>query len=192
MSILLIRILLFCCIPVGIFILVKGIKLIRRSFYGTVFLEIAYSEGGGRFTLIEAGSFSIWLKAPLLKRVALDKYKPQIYNVATGEELHLSYSITGMHANGFYEGRQEIFTFSAEPGEYQLQLIKGSSLSGLQSIITRLMPSGDNIDLSKHFLQVRETQPAILAFLAIPIIILGVGGIIGGFVLGLLADQVFK
>ncbi|WP_262497428.1 hypothetical protein [Mucilaginibacter auburnensis] len=31
-----------------------------------------------------------------------------------------------------------------------------------------------------------------LTFLAIPIIILGGGDIIGGFVLGLLADQVFK
>jgi hypothetical protein len=32
----------------------------------------------------------------------------------------------------------------------------------------------------------------VFTFLAIPIIILGGGGIIGGFVLGLLADQIFK
>lgn len=192
MNILLIRILLFCCIPVGIFILIKGIKLIRRSFYGPLLLEISYSAGGGRFTVTDAGNFSIWLKAPLLKRVPIDKYRPRVYRVATGEELRLSFSVTGMHANGFSEGRQEIFTFSATPGEYQLQITEGSSLSGLQSIIARLIPPGNNIDLSKHFLQVRKTQPAILAYLAIPIIILGGGGIIGGFVLGLLADEVFK
>lgn len=191
MSILFIRILLFCCVPAGIFILVKGIKLIRRSFYGPVFLEISYAEGGGDFTLTDAGNYSIWLKAPLLKRVPVDKYRPHVYHAATGNEVALSYSITGMHANDFEEGRQEIFTFTAEAGEYQLHITEGSSLSGLQSIIAQLIPSGD-INLTKHFLQVRKTQPAILAYLAIPIIILGGGGVIGGFVLGLLADEVFK
>ncbi|WP_158827411.1 hypothetical protein [Mucilaginibacter lacusdianchii] len=172
--------------------LVKGIKLIRRSFYGPVFLEISYQQGSGKFSVTEAGNFSIWHKAPLMRRVPIDKYKPQIFNELTKEEVRLSYSFTGMHANGFNEGRMELFTFYAQPGNYTLQITEGSSLSGMQSVVAKIIPSSNNWDLSRHFIQVRKTQPQIFVFLAIPIIILGAGGIIGGFVLGLVADQVFK
>lgn len=192
MSILFIRIMLFCCIPAGIFILVKGIKLIRRSFYGPMFLELSYLQGTGQFTLIEEGDYSVWHKAPLLRRVPIDKYRPHIYNDLTNEEVSLSPSYLGMQANGFDQGRLELFTFSAGPGNYTLMLKEGSSISGLQKMIANFIPQPDGTDLSKHFIQVRKTQPKLLAFLAIPIIVLGAGGIIGGFVLGLLADQVFK
>ncbi|CAM3777337.1 hypothetical protein MUGA111182_09055 [Mucilaginibacter galii] len=192
MSILLIRILFFCCVPIGIFILVKGIKLIRKAFYGPLFLELSYLQGTGHFTLTEEGDYSVWHKAPLLKRVPIDRYRPHIYNDLTNEEVNLSRSYSGMQANSFDDGRIELFTFSASLGNYTLQLKEGSSISGLQKVIANIIPQSDGADLSKHFIQVRKTQPVLLTFLAIPIIILGGGGIIGGFVLGLLADQVFK
>lgn len=192
MSILFIRILLFCCIPVGIFILVKGIKLIRKSFYGPLFLELSYLQGTGQFILTEEGDYSVWHKAPLLRRVPIDKYRPHIYNDLTKEEIKLSRSYTGMQANSFEDGRIELFTFFAGPGTYTLQLKEGSSVSGLQQVISNIIPQPAGADLSKHFIQIRKTQPVLLTLLAIPIIILGGGGIIGGFVLGLLADQIFK
>ncbi len=192
MSILLIRILLFCCIPVGIFILVKGIKLIRSTFYGPLFLELSYLQGTGQFALTEGGDYSIWHKAPLLRRVPIDKYRPHIFNDLTHEEVSLSRSYLGMQANGFGDGRLQLFTFFAGPGNYTLTLKDGSSISGLQKMIANVIPQPEGTDLSKHFIQVRKTQPILLTILAIPITILGGSGIIGGFVLGLLADQVFK
>jgi hypothetical protein len=190
MSIILIRVLFFCLIPVGIFVLVKGIKLVRKSFNGAILLEMPYLQGSGQFSVTEAGDFSIWHKAPLYKRTPLHQYRPHIYNTATNEQLPVSKSYFGMQSNDFSEGRMEIFNFVAPVGTYTLKVEEGTSLSGLQIVIANVIPPG-NPDLSKHFLQIRKTQPKILAFLAIPVIILGAGGIIGGFVIGLLADQLF-
>jgi len=44
MSITLIRILLVCCTPIGIFILMMGIKLIRAGFSGQILEEISYQQ----------------------------------------------------------------------------------------------------------------------------------------------------
>jgi hypothetical protein len=190
MSIILIRILFFCLIPIGVFILVKGIKLTRKSFHGALLLEMPYLQTSGQFSVAEGGDFSIWHKAPLLKRTPLDQYKPHLYNSVTNEELPVSKSYSGMQTSDFSDGRMEIFTFVAPVGNYTLKLEDGTSLSGIQSVIANAVPSG-NLDLSKHFVQIRKTQPQIFAFLAIPITILGAGGIIGGLVFGLLADQLF-
>lgn len=192
MSVLLIRILLFSCVPIGIVVLVKAITMIRRSIYGAVILEIPYLDGSGKFAIQEQGNFSIWHKAPLIKWVPVEKYKPSIYAEQSGEQIPLSYSITGMHANGFYEGRIETFVFEAAPGNYILRLTAGSSITGLQKMAAKIIPVNTNAGLSKHFIQIRKSQPQLLLFLSIPLTILGVGGILGGFVLGLLADQVFK
>jgi len=44
MSITLIRILFVCCTPIGIFILVMGVKLIRAGFSGQILEEISYQQ----------------------------------------------------------------------------------------------------------------------------------------------------
>lgn len=191
MSITLIRILFFCLIPIGIFILIKGIQLIRKSFNGLLLLEISFLQQSGKFSIGKAGNFSIWQRAPLLKRTPVDQFKPHIINLQTNEEVAIFHSISGMQANNFSDGRMEMFTFSAPAGEFQLELRSGTSVTGLQSALTKLIPKG-NLDLSKYFIQVRVSQPQIFAFLAIPIILIGAAGIIGGFVFGLLADRLFQ
>ncbi|RZJ82414.1 MAG: hypothetical protein EOO47_00650 [Flavobacterium sp.] len=145
----------------------------------------------GNFSVQKAGNFSIWLKAPILSRTPIDLYKPEIFNSETKEELPISYSYTGMHSNNFSDGRAEIFTFTAPIGNYNLSLIEGTSATGLDRLVTIISPAG-NLNLSNYAIQVRESQPQYYAYLAIPIIILGGAGILGGFVIGLLADQLFN
>lgn len=185
------RILFFCLIPIGIFALVKGIKLISKSFNGKVILEIPYSQESGKFSISKEGIYSIWQKGKLLKRTPIDKFRPHIYNELTNEELDISTSLLGLHYNDFSTGRMEIFTFHAPVGDYRVELKEGTSIAGLQNLITKLIPY-ESVDLTSFFIQIRESQSRVFTFLAIPIILFGAFGILGGFILGLLADQIIK
>ena len=186
-----IRILFFCLIPIGIFVLIKGIKLMRRSFNGKVLLEIPFSQLNGQFYVSKGGTFSVWQKGKLLKRTPVDKVRPFIYRESTKEELKLNYSLLSPRTNDFSTGRMELFTFYAPIGNYKVELKEGTSLFGFQNVISKAMPS-TVIDKTEFSIQIRESQPQIFTFMAIPMLILGMGGIIGGFVLGILADQIIR
>ena len=84
----------------------------------------------------------------------------------------------------------ELFRFSAPAGKYTLKLIPGSSISAVENSIINLLPA-KMVDYDKYFIQVRESQPTFLVFVAIALIVLAGFCIIGGFVFGLLADQIF-
>lgn len=191
MSITLIRILLVCCIPVGIFILIKGIKLIRGGFNGELLQEMSYQQGITEFTIQHSGYFSIWQRSPLLTRTPVDRFKPIIEDINTQQQIDVNPAYLGARTNGFSEGRMEVFTFSAPAGKYLLKIVEGNNLSVIQIAIASIIPLG-SIDLSKHFLQIRKSQSSLLTLAAIPVILLGAFGIIGGFVFAILADQLFK
>jgi len=190
-TLIILRILFFCLIPIGIVALITGIKLVRKSFYGNILFEIPYSQKIGQFSVLKAGTFSIWQKGQLFKRAPFDRFRPHIYNELTNEELQTSFSLFGLRSNGFSTGRTEIFTFYAPIGNYKIELKEGTSVPKIQVLISKILPF-DPFDLTKYFIQIRETQPKIFVFLAIPIIFFGVFGIIGGFVLGLLADKILN
>ncbi|WP_114789605.1 hypothetical protein U0035_08695 [Niabella yanshanensis] len=185
------RVLFFCLIPIGIFLLIKGIRLVGKSLSGTVLLEIPYLQKTGQFTVVKAGYFSIWQKGTLLKRTPVDQFRPYVYNELTNETLMLNFSLMRPQVNSFSAGRIQIATFRAEPGNYKLELGHGTSLSKWESLLANavLFPK---IDLTKYFIEVRTSQSPLFIFLAIPLILLGAFGIICGVVLGLLADQIVK
>ncbi|MGV8993719.1 MAG: hypothetical protein ACOH1O_06405 [Flavobacterium sp.] len=191
MSILLTRILLFCLMPLGAFILYHGIKILRKSFNGKVMLEMPYLQKNGEFTILKSGIYSIWQKGEMFRKTPIDQFSTHIYEKATQQEINLSYSLMSPRTNDFSTGRMEIYTFHATPGIYELRLQDGSSVSNVQSFISKLVPL-QSVDLSKYFIQIRESQSQLFTLLGIPITLVGAFGIIGGFVLGLLADQVFK
>ncbi len=182
------RILFFCLIPIGIFLLVKGIRLVQKSLGGTVLLEIPYLQKTGQFTVLKAGYFSIWQKGSLRKRTPINQFKPYIFNEQTNELLKLSFSLMRPQVKGFSVGRMAICSFFALPGNYRLELREGSSVSKLEGLLANVVPVG-KIDLAKYFVQVRASQFFLFTFLAVILIVLGAFGIIGGLVLGLLADQ---
>ncbi|MEO5911620.1 MAG: hypothetical protein ABIP95_12075 [Pelobium sp.] len=188
--ILYIRIFFFCLIPIGAFILYHGIKILRKSFNGKVMIEMPYLQQKAEFTIIKSGIYSIWQKGELFRKTPLDQFSTHIYEKASQQELNLMYSLMSPRSNDFSSGRMEIYTFDATPGVYELRLESGSSVSAVASFVFKLVPL-PSIDLSKYFIQVRESQSQLFTLLGIPICLAGGFGIIGGFVLGLLADQLF-
>ena len=191
MSIILLRVLFFCLSPIGIFILIKGITLIRKTFNGKILLEIPFLENSSEFSVTEAGNFSIWQKGEAFKRTPVDKFKVRIFKAITNEEIKLNTSLLSPRTNDFSTGRMELYHFFAPVGSYRIIFQQGSNVSGFGSLIGNMLPV-QPINLSKYFIQIREAQPQINSLIAIPMILLGVLGTVGGIILGILAEQVIK
>ncbi len=189
MKLLVLRLLFFGLVPIGIFIFIKGIRLIRKAFNGKVLLSIPYLQNDGQFSVTKAGQFSVSQKGPIFKRTPIDKFKMHIYETSTNKELKLQFSLLRPHKNDFSTARVELFRFYASEGNYKIAFKEGSNIPKLESVIGNIMPL-PTVDLSKYFIEIRESQSQIITFLAILIILLGIGGAIGGFVLGLLADAI--
>ncbi|WP_300674580.1 hypothetical protein [Soonwooa sp.] len=191
MNLVTIRVLLLCLIPIGIFILIKVIKIFKKSFSGAVISEIAFSENGGQFSIEKAGYFSVWQKGQMFKRTPVDKFKVCIYDESTKEEVDLNISVLRPQINDFSTGRMELYRFYAPIGNYKIEFRQGSNISKLESFIGGLMPL-QPVDLSKYSIQIRESQPQFLTALAIPLGIIGFAAVICGLVFCLLADQLFN
>ena len=185
-----VRILLFCLVPLGGFILYHGIKILRKAFNGKVMLEMPYLQQTGEFTIGESGVYSIWQKGEMFKKTPINQFSTHIYEKGSNKKISLNYSVLRPNSNDFSTGRMEIYTFSAKPGVYELRLEDGSSISNVESFISNLIPL-PSVDLAKYFIQVRESQSQWVTLLGIPVALLGFFGILGGFVLGVLADQLF-
>ncbi len=182
------KILFFSLIPIGIFILIKGIQLIKKTFYGKVLLEIPYLQKIGHFSVTKAGKISINHKGQSFRRTPIDKFTPHIYNEETHQEVKIHYSLIRPRTNDFSSGRMEVYYFYAPVGKYRLELKDEENLLKNEGVIAN-MTSAKPIDLSKYFIEIRETQSSVITFIAILLITFGGVGIIGGFVLGLLSDQ---
>lgn len=191
MNLILIRILFFCLIPIGIFILIKAIQLLRKAFNGKVILVIPYLQNGEQFSVTKAGNFSVWQKGQMFKRTPVDKFKLHIYEASTNEEINLNFSLLRPQTNNFSTGRMELYRFYAPVGNYKMEFREGSNISKLESAIGNIIPLSP-ADLSKYFIEIRESQSQLITLLAIPMLLVGVFGAVAGLVLGLLADQIIK
>ena len=190
MSILSSKILLFLIVPIGIFTVFKAIKLLRNAFNGDVLLALPYYDSVGSFTVSESGIYAIWHKGPLFKRAPLAHFRPHILNTSTNKESKIYSSIMSPRSNNFATGRMELFTFRAEIGHYKLKLVPGSSTSRLQAILGNAIPLAD-IDLNRYSIEVKKSQSQVLTILAIPLLLLGILGIVGGLIIGLLDENFF-
>jgi hypothetical protein len=84
----------------------------------------------------------------------------------------------------------ELFRFSVQPGVYFLELTEGSSISGIEKNLIDLIPAKD-ADPDKYFIQVRESQSRFTLLAGIILIVSSGFCIIGGLVIGILANQIF-
>ncbi len=190
MSILSIRILLFILILIGIFIVFKAIKLFSNAFNVVILLTLPYNDNAGSFTVSKPGVYAIWHKGPLFKKTPLYQFRPHILNTATNKEIKINRSILSPRSNNFDTGRMELFTFKAEAGHYELKLGPGSSTSRFQAMIGGAIPLA-NIDSNHYSIEIQKSQAQICTILAIPLLLLGIAGIVSGLVVGLLAAKIF-
>jgi hypothetical protein len=181
-----IKFLLLGLIPVGIVILVSSIKLVKKTFSGNVVLEIPYALKSAEFILDKPGYYSIWHRGSFFTKAPLDQFRPGITDLSTGLPVKLSSRLFRPHANNGRSARMELFRFSALPGTYRLELKEGSSISRAEERVINAIPSG-KVDYDHYFIQVRESQPALLSYFGIAMIALGGCCIIGGLVSGILS-----
>ncbi|MGJ1286119.1 hypothetical protein ACR79P_09740 [Sphingobacterium spiritivorum] len=191
MTLLSLQILFFCLIPIGVFILIRGIQLIRKTFNGKIVLEIPYVQKAGTFAVTKAGNFSVWQKGEIFKRTPVDKFRLHICEKSENQEIKLNPSLLRPQTNDFSTGRMELYRFYAPVGSYSVELNEGNTVSNFESAVTNAIPL-PSADLSKYSIQIRESQSLIATIVAIPMILLGIFGTVGGLVLGLLADQILK
>lgn len=187
----LLRIMLFCLIPIGAFLLYKSIMMVRKTFGGKVLLELPFTQKSATFEIPQAGVYSIWQKGQYFKKLPVDKFKPVICNELTKEKIALTPSIFRPNSNDGITVKIELFRFSAEPGKYSIDLIEGSSITKLETVISSLFPA-KKADINKYYILVRESQPFYYVLLGIPLIVVSGLLMIGGLVIGILADQIFK
>jgi len=190
MNILFYRIFFFCLVPAGIFILVKGIQLISKAFNGVLLLALPFTQKSGAFKVVQTGNHAIWQRGQLRRRTPVDEFRPQIVDLRNGDILPLNKSVFTARSNDFSTGRMEMFSFYATKGKYELQLVPGSSVSGLQKVLGKVVPL-KMVDPEKYFIEIRESQSQFLTMLGIPMILLGVFTTIGGLVVGILAHKIF-
>ena len=187
MTILYYKILLFCVMPLGLLLLIIAIRMLWRATNGKILLTLPFNDRLGTFTVTQAGVYSIWHKGPILKKTPAGDFKPHIINLATNEVVKIKASIMSPRSNGFSTGRMELFTFNAPAGEYELSLIAGSSVSSFQKAIAKVVPLA-NIDLNQYFIEIRQSQSQLLTMLSIPLLLLGMAGMVCGLVFGLLIE----
>jgi hypothetical protein len=184
----LIRILFFCLVPVGIYLLILSIGMVRKGFNGAILVEIPFAARRVNFTIPKPGDYAIWQKAPLFQKVPVDTFKPVITHQSTGEKAMLSASFSRASSNDGSTGSMELFTFPARAGDYTLELTEGSSISALESMVGKAIPT-KKVNAGQYFVQVRENPPFYYAIVGIPLIVVSGLLIVGGFVLGMLAHQ---
>lgn len=190
-----IRIFLFALVPAGIFLLVKGIRLLSRSFNGEMIIEVPFTHKSTIFSIPGQGTYAIWQKGKIFQKTPANQFRPVIINTATNKEVPLSVSLLAPNTNNGSTGRMMMFSFQAEPGSYQLNLADGSSISRVESVISDSISRVAGIrSVAPHeyFIQIRKSQPAIMTLLGLLLSLAGGIITIGGFVLGLLAGKLFN
>jgi hypothetical protein len=79
----------------------------------------------------------------------------------------------------------ELFRFEARPGMYRLELTEGSSVSGVERMLSRLFPV-KKADPGQYFILIRQSQPLYSLILGILLATLSGLMMIGGLVSGIL------
>ena len=193
MNLITFKILFFICIPIGIFLLVAGIKRVYRVFNSKVIVGTQMLVKSVSFEITKSGNYAIWIKAPIFRTNHLDKIKPKIYNQDNQKYIKLQYNFFSSQytrSNNGSVGQMKLFTFKAEKGNYQLELVESSSLylQFQKQIVGTVLKEAD---IAKCVIQVRENTPSFYGLSGVLLIVLGAGGSIAGFVLGLLTEKIW-
>jgi hypothetical protein len=185
------QLLFFGLIPVGMIILIFSITMVKKTINGNIILEIPFRQKSAEFILPDPGNYSIWHKGQFFRKAPLEEYKPEIISQSTGQKIGLSSLLLRPNKNNGINARMELYRFYAPAGKYILELTGGSSISAVEKSIIRLVPAKE-VDVNKYFIQVRESQSTFLVLTGIVLIVLGGLCVLGGLVIGILANQIFR
>ena len=171
--------LLFLLVPVGIYLMVIGIKKVSGFAKAKMIYEMPVSLIDGSFTLEYGGKYDIWLCGKKYSVSPIYNLDIKLKNNATGKFVILYPDFFRTTASSFKDVRVKLYTFSAESGSYNISLT--DRVEERENII-----NNRGIDYRKFSIQIRENVQGITIFLGVLGIILGFMAIDVGLVFPLL------
>lgn len=185
------QILFYALSPVGIYLLVKTIGMLKKMLNGHIIVEMPLTHHQVVFTIPKQGTYAIWQQGKLFKRTITGIFDLKLTRESPGTEIALSTSLFSPHVNSFEAGRIEWKRFDAAIGNYKLEVIKLTDRPLAERLLARIAPVSA-IDYSQYSLQVRQSLPAYHMVISIPLIMVSLGLIFGGPVLAINAADVAK
>lgn len=182
------RILMFSMIPIGIFLLVKIIRMLKKTFNGKIIAEIPFQQKSGAFELSESGHYAIWQKGKLFRKTPIGDFKLQIQD-ESGTIIRLNPTWFSVHKNGWDTGRSELKKFTAAAGKFTLSILDQTDSNFLRKMLKDTLPVKP-VDQNYYFIQIRESQPVYYFLIAIPLLTLSGFLMIIGLVAGLVGPQI--
>lgn len=190
-------VLLYVSIPLGIFLLVKGIKMVRKVLAQDILMEMPMSKKTIDFEIQESGQYAVWVKVPVLKFNHLDKIKIAIYNKDTEKYVTLWKKVIGVKSNDGSVAQGKFLTFTVEAGNYKAELLEGTQLILLERFIWLFNGWWYKLifkeaDIDKCFFQVRKDTPPLYGLRTTLTTVLGGVIILVSIVFMALAETFFE
>ena len=171
--------LLFLLVPVGIYLMVIGIKNVSGFAKAKMIYEIPVSSIDGSFTLEDGGKYDIWLCGKKYSVSPMYNLDIKLKNNATGKFVILYPDFFRTTASSFKDVRVKLYTFSVESGSYNISLT--DSVEERENIINNRV-----IDYKKFSIQIRENVKGLTIFVGSLCIIFGFMAIDVGLIFPLL------
>ena len=173
------RYLLFLLVPVGIYLMVIGIKKVSGFAKAKMIYEMSVSSIDGSFTLEDGGKYDIWLCGKKYSVSPIYNLDIKLKNNATGEFVILYPDFFRTTTSSIKDFRVKLSTFDADRGSYNISLT--DSVEERENII-----NNRGIDYKKFSIQIRENVNTATIFVGVLGIILGFIAIDVGLVFPLL------
>ena len=171
--------LLLLLVPVGIYLMVIGIKKASGFAKAKMIYEMPVSLIDGSFRLEDGGKYDIWLCGKKYSVSPIYNLDIKLKNNATGKSVILYPDFFRTTTSSIKDFRVKLSTFDAETGSYNISLT--DSVEERENII-----NNRGIDYKKFSIQIRENVNTTTIFLGVLGIILGFMAIDVGLVFPLL------
>ena len=158
--------LLLLLVPVGIYLMVIGIKKVRLFAKAKMIYEMPVSSIDGSFRLEDVGKYDIWLSGKKYSISPIYNLDIKLKNNATGEFVILYPDFFRTTTSSIKDFRVKLSTFDADRGSYNISLT--DSVEERENIINNRV-----IDYKKFSIQIRENVKTATIFVGVWGIILG-------------------
>lgn len=129
MSLTLFRVLSFCLAPVGVFILMGAIRVLKGVFNGRVVAEIPFTRKDVESQISGPGVYGVWQEGRLFRKTPVYIFKLKLTDISTGTEVSMPKSFFSPYLNGLGTGRMEMYRFAVHRDMYRLTVTEGTGIS---------------------------------------------------------------
>ncbi len=175
------RILSCLLVLLGIFALLMGIRILRRTLGTKIAFEAPAGQQTRTFSLMVAATYAVWQKGIFFGRDPDTQVQLTIRHEKTGERLPLTPSPGRIRVNTGSHSRVLLYSFFAAPGNYTLEAVESGMQAGTVSVASRLL-SKKRTGSRDTSIQIRDYQPGYHVVFGILLLLIGFFAVIGGVV----------